>query len=422
MTEDYLQHAWLFSNFNTSDLKTIENEKIRVIEKGTLNHNSGPDFLNAKIELENTLWVGHVEVHIKSSMWNQHKHQLDPAYNNVVLHVVLENDAQIMNQNGDTIPVLELKNRLNNDHYQKYFDHISLATVFPCSSQLKQIETFKINNWFHRLALERLVAKVDQIIKLLEKLKGDWDHLMYVYLSRTLGMKVNQNAMEYLVLNTPFRIIQKESFSLFSIEALLFGQSGLLKNQKDKYVVELAEEYFYLKQKYGLQDMSGVEWKFSRMRPANFPTLRIAQLAALFNQFHNLFSLIRDKEKNHIIFEVLNPEVSSYWNNHYRFGSESKRQTGRIGVQLKNAIVTNVIAPFSIAYGKYIDDESYLEYGLELLENIDYEQNRKTKFWEKIEGVPNNALGSQAAIRLLDEYCVNKKCLSCSIGLDILKK
>ena len=307
MTEDYLQHVWLFSNFNANELYTPENEAVKIVDKGVLNHNSGPDFLNAKIEINNTLWVGHVEIHIKSSMWNQHKHQFDPAYNNVILHVVLEDDAKVFNEKGETIPVLELKGRINIEHYQKYIDHISLAVVYPCSNQLDQINSYTITGWFYRSALERMMIKVDQILLSLNALNGDWDHLMYMYLAKSLGMKVNQEAMEQLVLKTPFRLVQKESFSLFSLEALLFGQSGLLKNQKDSYAVELSEEYFYLKQKYKLQGMEGVEWKFSRMRPANFPTIRIAQLGAIFNQFQNIFSLIRDKESISVINKVFSP-------------------------------------------------------------------------------------------------------------------
>lgn len=422
MTEDYLQHAWLFLNFNTNNLLTADNEKIKIVDKGVLNYDSGPDFLNAKIEIDGTLWVGHVEVHVKSSMWNQHKHQFDPAYNNVILHIVLEDDVEILNQNGEAIPVLELKNRIREEHYQKYFDYISLAAVYPCSGQLEQVSSIKISSWFNRLAFERMMLKVDQIVLNLERLNNDWDHLMYLYLARALGMKVNQDAMEQLVLKTPFRVVQKESFSLFSLEALFFGQSGLLKNQTDSFAKELSEEYFYLKQKYNLQAMEGVEWKFSRMRPANFPTLRIAQLAAIFNQYNNLFALIRDKEDISVIKKVLSPHVSYYWLQHYKFGEESLKITGAIGERLKNSIVINVIIPVTIAYGKYIDDISYIEYGMELLEKIEFEQNKKTRFWEKVDGVPKNALGSQAAIRLLDQYCLNKKCLSCSIGIDILKK
>lgn len=422
MTEDYLQHAWLFTNFNVIDLKTTDNEEIKIVDRGVLNHDSGPDFLNAKIEINKTLWIGHVEIHIKSSMWNQHKHQSDPAYNNVVLHVVLEDDIKVFNQNGETIPVLKLKERIIKDHYQKYFDHISLSAVYPCSNQLKKVDEFKILSWFHRLALERMISKVDQVFDQLDILNGDWNHLMYTYLARALGMKVNQEAMEQLVAKTPYKVIQKESFSLFSIEALLFGQSGLLKNQQYGYAVELSEEYFYLKQKYNLKGMSGVEWKFLRMRPANFPTLRIAQLAAIFNQFHNLFSLIRDKEDQTVIKKVLSPDVSNYWMQHYRFGVECSRRTGKIGEQLQNSVIINVVVPLTIAYGKYVGDESYIEYGMGLLENFKYEQNKKTRFWVGIKGVPDNALGSQAAIRLLDQYCINKKCLSCSVGLEILEK
>jgi len=422
MTEDYLQHAWLFSNYNSLHLTTTENESIQILEKGILNRDSGPDFLNAKIKINNTVWVGHVEIHINSSMWNLHKHQFDPAYNNVVLHVVLNDDKQIRNMNGDTIPTLELRNRIYSEHFNRYFNLISLAHVYPCENQLKHVNEFKLSNWFHQLAYQRMMDKVDVIQNKLVELNGDWDKVLFFYLASSFGMKVNKKVMEQLVESTPLSIIKKESFSLFSLEALLFGQADLLSSKQDDYQQELFAEYFYLKQKYKLQKMSRVEWKFSRMRPTNFPTLRIAQLASIYNEYQNLFGIVRDKESRDVIEEVFSSEVSEYWKNHYRFGVESKNKTGRIGKLMIDTLFINVIIPISIAYGKSINDETYVEHGIEMLESVNFEKNKKSKFWIDVNGVPKNAVGSQAAIKLLDDYCLSKKCLSCVVGIDILRK
>lgn len=423
MTEDYLHYCWKFSKFSNLNFKTIEGLEVSILNKGVHNHNSGPDFLEAKIKIEDTLWAGHVEIHVNSSDFDKHKHQNDKAYNNVILHVVYNHDKDILTQNGTSVPTLELKSHISQEHLSRYENFIRHKQPILCQNSFQDVPQFVVTSWMERLILNRLESKTERVFIELEQTKGDWEEVFYRILLKYFGMKVNGDAMIDLAHILPISIIRKESTSLTKIEALFFGQAGFLNEMEstDVYGQELRSEYMYLKQKYQLYTMKASQWRFSKLRPPNFPTIRLAQLSVLFATNQYLFQSIKDKINFEDLCHLLDVKTSAYWQNHYQFGTLSKSKTSnRIGSMLLHNVVINVIAPIAFAYGQSIGDESYKEYALELLQNTKPEDNNITKTWKSI-GLPiSNAQDSQGSIELFTNFCSQKKCLNCQIGSTLL--
>lgn len=423
MKEDYLHYIWKFQKLNPSLLKTVDDEVVLIKKVGLHNPNAGPDFLESKITIGTTEWFGSVEIHVNSSDWNKHRHQYDKAYNNVMLHVVFEDDEPIRNENGELIPTLVLKSLLDKHKFEQYEHFITNGLTIPCQRQLETVDSFIINNWLERLALERLERKTTLITKTLKDYKGDWNQTFVHYLMRYFGMKVNGDAMAELSKKTPLVYILKERNHLPTLEALLFGQAGLIntKEIEDAYFLELRKEYLFLKQKYGLTAMKTVNWKYSKLRPPNFPTIRIAQLAQLFHSSDHLFEHIRGLASIEVYQKLLKVATSNYWNTHYTFGKECKQTKNSVGKIMINNIIINVISPISFAYGKSINDERYCNYATELIAALPSESNSIIDNWKTIGLSSKSAMQSQSLIELYANYCSNKKCLSCAIGVKILK-
>ena len=423
MNEDYLHYLWKFQKFAPTLLTTEEGEQILVKSIGHHNKNSGPDFLEGRVSINNTDWYGNIEIHVKSSDWNLHKHQYDKAYNNVILHVVFENDKQIKNQNGEIIPTLELKNIIDNNKFKDYIYFINNGLKVPCQRQVGDINSFTKNSWLDRLIIERLESKTNIIEETLKNNKGDWNQTYLHFLMRYFGMKVNGDAMAILSSKTSFKIIQKEHHNLFSLEALLYGQAGYLEleNIDDEYFTALRKEYLFLKQKYVLTSMKVVNWKLSKLRPPNFPTIRIAQIAQILFTNHQLFSLIRDFASIEDYKQILKVSTSNYWKTHYIFGKTVEKTKNTVGKMLLHNIIINVISPMSFAYGKSINDERYCNYATQLVSNLPSENNSIVKLWNSLGLESNSAMQSQGIIELYTNYCVPKKCLNCGIGVQILK-
>jgi hypothetical protein len=424
MTEDYLHYCWKFSKFSNLNFKTIDGQEVTILNKGNHNHDSGPDFLEAKIKIDDTLWAGHVEIHVNSSDFDKHKHQNDKAYNNVILHVVYNHDKDILTQNGTSIPTLELKSHISQEHLSRYENFIRHKQPILCQNSLHEVPQFVVSSWMERLILNRLESKTERIFLELEQTKGDWEEVFYRIILKYFGMKVNGDAMIDLAHILPISIIRKESNSLTKVEALFFGQAGFLNEMEstDVYGSELRSEYMYLKQKYQLYTMKAAQWRFSKLRPPNFPTIRLAQLSVLFATNQYLFQSIKDKINYSDLCQLLDVKPSEYWENHYQFGVLSKSKTSnRIGTMLLHNIVINVIVPIAFAYGQSIGDDSYKEYALDLLQNTKPEENNITKSWKTV-GLPmNSAQETQASIELYTNYCAHKKCLQCQIGNFLLK-
>lgn len=423
MKEDYLHYIWKFQKLNPALLTTVENEVVLVKKVGIHNQNAGPDFLESKITIGDTEWFGSVEIHIKSSDWNKHRHQYDKAYNNVMLHVVFEDDEPVKNQNGELIPTLVLKPLLDHNLFKQYEHFINNGLSIPCQRHLESVDNFIINNWLERLVLERLERKTSLITNTLEEYKGDWNQTFTHYIMRYFGMKVNGDAMAELSRRTPLIYIQKERNHIITLEALLFGQAGLLNTNTidDEYFLELRKEYLFLKQKYGLTSMKLVNWKYSKLRPPNFPTIRIAQVAQLFHSTEKLFEYIRDLSSTSAYQRLLKVSTSNYWNTHYTFGKECKQTKNAVGKMMINNIIINVISPMSFAYGKSINDERYCNYATELIAALPSESNSIIDNWKTIGLKSQSAMQSQSLIELYSNYCSDKKCLNCAIGVQVLK-
>ncbi len=424
MNEDYLHYIWNFQLLPFQLMLTTDGEKVQVLKKGFANANSGADFLEASVLIGNEKWFGDVEIHVKTSDWNKHKHQYDEAYNSVILHVVYEDDVEIKNQKGEKIPTLEVKNLIDEKHFEKYQLFLSNGLSVPCQSYLKSIDEFILNSTLERMAIERLERKTEVVFSLLNKFKGDWEQTFISLLMQYFGMKVNADAMRDLSRFLPYSILRKEQHSLLSIEALLFGQAGFLSENQldnDMYYESLRKEYLYLKQKYNLKNISKTVWKFSKLRPPNFPTLRLAQLSVLFYSYQHFFSLIREFTSVEDYRNIFSVSASEYWKMHYIFGKETKNVKNKVGKVLINNLLINVVVPLSFAYGKQVEDFRYCDYGLKMLSELPCENNNIIRLWKGLGVSIVNAQKSQGAIELYSNYCVPKKCLQCTIGVKVLR-
>lgn len=422
MKEELLHYAWRMQRFSRTDLQTTDGQPIEILHLGFHNTHAGPDFLNARLRIDGTLWAGHVEMHLRSSDWMQHGHQRDPAYENVILHVVFEEDLPIRRAAGSTIPCLEMKQRISRRlaaHYQRL---VQSEQWVPCASSLESVSELARNLWLDRLAAERLEEKASHIAQQLARNQESWEETFYQFLARSFGGKVNAEPMQMLAEKTPLLLLSKYRHSLFQMEALLFGQSGLLQGPfEDEYPRRLQQEYHFLQHKHGLHPLPPQTWKFLRLRPANFPTVRIAQLATLLHQQTGLFSralAARNTAELENLFEV---KLSNYWWSHYTFDKPSARQRKALGLPSVRLIIINTIAPLLFLYGQRKADDRLQEHALNLLETLSPERNAVIERWQAHGMKAASAYQSQALLQLKSKYCDRRRCLECAIGSALLK-
>lgn len=419
--EDFLHYIWKFKRFNTQELTTTDGEAIQILKIGIHNQDAGPDFFNAQLKIGNTLWAGNVEIHIKSSDWDAHQHQTDAAYNNVILHVVYEHNSEITTAKNQTIPTLELKEYLDENLLQNYHQLLYSKNKIPCGNQLFKIDKLVFENWLERLLLERLERKTTLIGERLAANKNDWEETFYQTLSKYFGLHVNAIPFEQLALQTPLKIMEKHP-QLVSIEALLFGQAGFLNDEvKDEYFQRLVKEYQFLKSKFRLTSMERVTWKFSKLRPSNFPTIRISQLAMLLKSHTRMFAEILVKTNASDIRKMFEAEVSEYWLTHYQFGVLTKKKPKKTGKTMLDSLMINVVSPFLFVYGKTHQQERYVALALELLQTTAAENNHIITSWKNLGITPCNAGQTQALIELKNNYCQAFQCLNCPIGIKLLE-
>jgi hypothetical protein len=403
-------------------LLTQNEEQIEIISFGIHNTDAGPDFFNGKVEINQTTWVGNIEIHINSSDWLKHKHQLDKSYDNVVLHVVYNNDKVIKDKDGNELPTLELKKLIRTDLSDKYNNLVESKDWIPCGAQIKTVDEFTINSWINRLAIERLERKSKEIQETLKLNKNNWEQTFYQYLFKYFGLKVNALPFEQLAKNTPLKIIDKHN-DLFSIEALLYGQAGYLEEIfDDEYYNKLQKEYHFLKTKFGLTSLDKSLWKLLRLRPNNFPAMRVSQLANLLSNHSRLFAKTIETNSIKELQKLFYFQASEYWDNHYQFGEEVKaKKIKKIGINTINNIIINVVVPFTFVYGKAKQNEEIINNSLSLLENIKAENNSIITKWSELGILSANAMQTQSLIELKNNYCSQKKCLNCSIGNQIIQ-
>jgi hypothetical protein len=421
MKEDFLHHLWKFKLFNHHNLKTTDGEPVKVIQTGQHNTDAGPDFFNARVKIGNTLWVGNVEIHLKSSDWKKHSHHLDGAYKNVILHVVHEHDEAIKSVNGDEICTLELKERFNPKLYQNYRELLESRQWIPCEKRIKSVDKITIDSWLERLLIERFERKTDNILQSLRINKNNWEETFYHQLAKNFGFQLNALPFEMLAKSIPLSHLGKHKNNLFQIEALLFGQAGLLnKKFKDDYPNELKKEYEFLRRKFSMKEVDGSQWKFLRLRPPNFPTIRIAQFAQLVHRSSHLFSKILETAKIDDLKSHFEISVSDYWLIHYVFDKASSRREKHLGENAMLIILINTVVPFLFAYGKQRQSEVHEERALSFLEKLSAEKNSIIHHWESLGIFSKNANHTQSLLQLKNEYCSQKKCLNCAIGNKII--
>jgi hypothetical protein len=421
MKEDFLHYLWKFKKFDTLNLKSVQNEQITIIKTGDYLELSGPDFFNAHIEIGNQKWAGNVEIHLKSSDWYLHNHEKDPAYKNVILHVVWENDTAIFRENNTEIPVLVLRDYVSKEIIENYNALVSPKTWISCERQLKEINGFVFKNWQERLFFERLERKSKFIYQLLEETNQDWEAVLFCLLAKNFGLNTNGNSFLQISKAIPFSIIRKESYEVENLEALLFGVAGLLETEKeDVYHKDLKFRYFYLLHKYQIEKIYVDPVQFFKLRPDNFPTIRLSQLGALYHKHQNLFSKIIDLKSVDAVYNLLTASASSYWQNHYQFDKESPKKTKTLSKSFLDLLIVNTIIPLQFAYST-IMGESISEDLIDFMNEVTSEKNAIIDKFNSFGIRSHSAFESQALLELKNEYCERKACLKCAIGLELLK-
>ncbi|MDA3905149.1 MAG: DUF2851 family protein [Bacteroidales bacterium] len=422
MKEEFLHYLWQFRLLQTP-LFTTKNEKIEVLKPGSHNTDAGPDFIQAKITIGETIWAGNIELHVQASDWNRHKHNKDKAYNTIILHVVYIYDADINLENGETIPCLELKGKFKQELYEKYEGFLKSKKWIPCNGQLADFPKINLNALYSRMSIERLEDKTQNILNRLEKNKNDWEETFYQVLAGGFGLKVNQEIFLDLAESLPLKKVLRQHTNLFQIEALLFGQSGLIQMHTftDNYPISLKKEYVYLAKKHQLKHLSGHRWKFLRLRPPSFPTIRISQFAALVFSYQNLFSKMIETEKIEELISLFKVSASSYWDSHYVFNKQVKTQPKKLSKERINLLLINVIIPFVFLYGKQRNHDNLVDRALNFMDLIPAEKNRSSSSFAQEGLLLKSAFQTQALLQLKTKYCDLKKCLGCPIGIYLLK-
>jgi len=422
MQESFLHFLWGSRRFLAQDLCTTDYQFIEIHQVGEHNRNAGPDFFNARVSLEDTLWAGNIEIHIRASEWLLHGHQHDPAYENVVLHVVYEEDTPIFRSNGTRIPCLELKGRVPREIWENYHLLAQSSAWIPCETFWPKVPDIIRLNWLDRVLIERMEQKTDLVQQMLVQTGNHWEEAFYRLLARNFGLKVNAEPFESLARSLPLGVLAKHKTSLPQIEALFLGQAGLLEGPyAESWPSLLLREYRHLAHKYALQPLPPGQWKFLRMRPASFPTVRLAQFAALVHQSVHLFSKVLEINNLRELENLFALQPSAYWTNHFILDKPSVKREKGLSREFIHLLIINTIVPFLFHYGRTRDLPVPKKRALELLEAIPAESNTIVEAWSKLGVTARHAYQTQALLQLKTHYCDQKRCLDCAIGCSILK-
>jgi hypothetical protein len=423
MQEEFLHYVWKHKKFATTSLQTTNGELITLVDTGYHNTNAGPDFFNSKLGIDGQLWAGNVEVHIKSSDWYVHNHEVDVAYDNVILHVVYEHDTEIFRKDNTIIPTLELKKYISKDVMYRYQNLFSKSHKWiNCEADFAKVDDFVTNNWLERLYFERLERKSKTIETMLILSKNDWEAVLFRLLAKNFGLKVNGEAFLSMSMSFDFSVVRKLQSNPEQLEALFFGQAGILESHiENGYYLNQRKEYQFLRQKFGLSNSQVIPVEFFRLRPPNFPTIRLSQLAILYHLQQSLFSKVIVAKSVKEIYELLKVSTSTFWNDHYTFGKASKSITKTLTNSFVDLLIINTILPLKFSYAKY-QGEPVDEVILAIIQEIDSEKNGIVDKFNSLKNLSNSALESQALIQLKTEYCSKNKCLQCAIGNYLITK
>ena len=419
--EQLLHYVWKHKIFPLKELKTTTGQQVEVTDTGLANTDAGPDFFNAKLKLDGVLWIGNIEIHERSSDWFKHGHHADAGYNSVILHIASEIDTEISRSNGERIPQIQLicpeAVRTN------YKELLETDSYPPCYRIIPSLPPFTAHSWMTALQMERFEQKATLLNERLKRCQGNWEDAFFITLARNFGFGLNGDAFETWAHRLPFRAVDKHRNDLFQIEAIFFGQAGILEDSDgDGYYLRLKKEYTYLQHKFGLIPMDASLWRFLRLRPANFPHIRIAQLACLYHRAYGLLSRIMETETLQGVRDILKGGTSEYWLTHYTFGGSSPSRPKTLSNTSLDLLIINTVVTFLYAYGLHKGNRVLCARAGSFLEELKAENNYITRMWEQCGMKASNAADSQALIQLKKEYCDKKKCLYCRIGYEYLKR
>jgi len=423
MTERLLQFIWQFQYFNKKELETAAGESIVIVHPGSFNRHQGPDFLEAKIRIAGTLWIGNVELHVKAADWIKHAHHRDPNYENVILHVVWEGDEK--DKSGEDIagmPTLILQDRIFKLLLQQYERWMNSQEFIPCAANINQIPGLIRIAWQERLMMERIERKYKRAGEYLRQNNQHWEETFWIMIARNFGVHVNGDAFEEVAVNVPFVLLSKHRNQVHQLEAILLGQAGLLDDDGGNHYQQLLQkEYRFYAKKYGLQK-NCMPALFLRMRPGTFPTIRLAQLAMLIHSCEKLFDSAREADNVSTLRKLLNVTASEFWHNHYTFDDRSVYRPKTLGTQMADNIIINTIVPILFAYARYRNDDALQQKAYGWLRALPAEKNSIATLFVKA-GLDNNtAFDSQSYIELKTFYCDQRRCLDCTIGNALLKR
>ena len=420
--EDFLHFVWQHQYFNSNTLKTTDSKTVEVVKTGFHNDLAGPDFKEASIRIDGILWIGSIEIHIKSSDWYSHKHESDPNYENVILHVVYHHNQIIMHPNGQPIPTLELKGLIKPGLLARYQGIMNSQFDIPCSELFQKVRSVTRLTMLEAVLVRRLERKGRTFKEILDRNNQDWEQSTYEWLARGFGFKTNSENMLDLAKSVPLKVLQKHS-DLKQWEAMLFGASGLLNvTDHDVYANELRREYAFLERKYEIKSsLSYNQWHFSGVRPTNFPTLRIAQFAALVHANQNLFSLFTQFSSVKELQKLLQISQSEYWEHHLNFGVENTKESKGLSKTAVQSLMINTIAPLFVAYAEYKENNDMLDLAMNILMSLPAENNHIVRKWQELGWNMNSSFDSQGLIELFNEFCIPKKCMECKIGVELVK-
>jgi len=418
MKEEFLHYLWKYKLLNAC-ISTTAGENIEIISPGIHNHNAGPDFGDARLRIGDTIWAGNIEIHINSSDWFKHGHQNDPAYDNVILHVVLNHDLM---SKDDTMPVLETKDKFDERILSAYKAFVNSRRWVPCINQVATVPDFEVNLWLERMLIERLEYKADIIQAFLELSDNDWEGAFYYLLARSFGFSLNALPFEMLARSLPYQVLARHAHNPMQVEALIFGQSGLLSDEyTEPWPQELYAEYAFLRKKYNLTPLAPHLWRFMRLRPVNFPTVRLAQFSSLISGQSSLLSQMLACETIGQMEQLFDITGSGYWDAHYHFGKSSVKHRKHLGESSVRLLIINAVLPFIFVYGRSLAIDDLCNRALGFYREIPGEMNGITCRWKSAGLNVSDAFNSQALIGLKTDYCDKRRCLDCRIGSILLK-
>lgn len=422
MKEDFLHYVWQYKKFDFSNLTTVSGESLTIVNSGQYLQKAGPDFFNAQITIDNQKWAGNVEIHIKSSDWYVHHHEIDENYDSVILHVVWENDTPIFRKDNSEIPVLEIKHYVSTATLNNYQALVTPKSWIYCEKDIAQVDKFTFQNWQERLFFERLERKSIPIQQLLEATENDWEAVLFCMLAKNFGLNTNGELFLKIAKSIPFSIVRKECFEVQNLEALLFGQADMLPFvAEDTYSNEVKFQFNFLSHKYQLVKTLIEPVQFFKHRPDNFPTIRLAQLAMLYHQKYNLFSQIIATYTLTDFYNLFDITISKYWQTHYQFDKESAKKKKQFSKSFIDLLIINTIIPIQFAYAKSQGKE-VSETITTLLNQIAPEKNVIILKFENYGIKSKSAFETQSLLQLKNEYCNKSKCLQCAIGINLLKQ